>query len=993
MRANSGASAAAGGLHYQYLVTLERLLDLLDAAPTGELHVHVDSSPRHAGDDEIVDYAVADEGGRVLSIVQVRSTQAPGRRRLGAPGVVAALCRLVAVGDAPHFALVTNADLTKPAQQVVRAVGDPALTGERLRARLSELCPEGSPTVHALRRLPADAVERLKRCEVARDSRSPDALRADLRGRVRAWRMSQRLEVAEEAAGLLTAHLVLEVFERAVPHGARSIALSELRRLLLTDPVALTLAAGARPGVPLGARPWVPDVARREPLERLTAILQPLRVPERVVGCAITGLSGLGKTSLAAAYAHEHAAVYDVVVWLDAESVDALRASVEAVLDRVCELTGADPAAARPLEERLSAVLGEHTGSWLVVFDGACDLASLEPWLPRAGAGHVLVTSTDSAGWSQLERLPLSPMTEAESLALLERRLGPILGSADGGELQTLARTLEHWPLALELAAAYILSTGLAARAIPVYLETLRERAQADESLVLASYPRTLVSAIGLCVDRIRERAEADRPDDVHRIALAVLDVIAYFGSRAIPLQLALACALMLPSEKERLGVGAGEILDGGCPPQEVLRVLLTQSLVIPDRDRASSDATTLTFSVNEVVQSVLRGWHEDELAVAALLERIAFHVQDWLVGFGERRAFEALALVEPHAAAVARHLERQGWALAYGCLLLGNLASAYRLRGWVPEAMDLLSRELAYVDRLGVAAPALRLRIHSELAVLRLRGLEPDEAVVGELTAALGAAEAHQLDPESDADLGVVENLLAVYGMLRSRGCGLVALDAVEARVARLRGVGRAWNAVAEQLEIHRLISGAEPESALERVAAALAREDLVLEERQHFLGLAAECLAWLRRRDDAERVLERLAELTGETGHLADVVAEQVLNVALAASSVVFEGDPDGLPLMLVTLDFAHRLLELTPRSLPAQHARLAAISAFAAACVGDEPAVRKQLAAYLREDLERDMVGPPLVYDLMHEAAAAWLRGAHEPAVARVLDATLP
>src|SRR5207237_9011851 len=108
------------------------------------------------------------------------------------------------------------------------------------------------------------------------------------------------------------------------------------------------------------------------------------------------------------------------------------------------------PRPARPaLLARTRARLG-RTPRWLLVFDNATGPASLDPYLPRLGAGHVLVTSRrqdwgEAAGTLELDVLP-----EDEAVALL-------LGDApatDVARWQAAALAAELGPLPLALTQA-----------------------------------------------------------------------------------------------------------------------------------------------------------------------------------------------------------------------------------------------------------------------------------------------------------------------------------------------------------------------------------------------------------------------------------------------------------------------------------------------------------------------------------------------------------
>ena len=113
-------------------------------------------------------------------------------------------------------------------------------------------------------------------------------------------------------------------------------------------------------------------------------------------------------------------------------------------------------------------VLASFSVGWLLVFDNAPDLASVERFLPPAGPGRILITS-QNPNWPHGQPLAV-PVLETEVAAdFLITRTG------DPGRLaaRELASELDGLPLALAQAAAYILAIG---GTLARYLALLKER-------------------------------------------------------------------------------------------------------------------------------------------------------------------------------------------------------------------------------------------------------------------------------------------------------------------------------------------------------------------------------------------------------------------------------------------------------------------------------------------------------------------------------------
>jgi hypothetical protein len=106
---------------------------------------------------------------------------------------------------------------------------------------------------------------------------------------------------------------------------------------------------------------------------------------------------------------------------------------------------------------------------WLLIYDNAEDPAALAPYLP-GGDGHVLLTSRTPDWHGLATSVTVDMFTPEESRAVL-RGWVPRLTENEAGQL---AEALEHLPLAITQAGAYLAQTG---QTVARYLQLLHERA------------------------------------------------------------------------------------------------------------------------------------------------------------------------------------------------------------------------------------------------------------------------------------------------------------------------------------------------------------------------------------------------------------------------------------------------------------------------------------------------------------------------------------
>ncbi|MFF2672969.1 tetratricopeptide repeat protein, partial [Streptomyces niveus] len=193
----------------------------------------------------------------------------------------------------------------------------------------------------------------------------------------------------------------------------------------------------------------------------LEQVLRPRseRAATQVVTQAMSGLGGVGKTTLALHYAHSHCLGYTIVWWINAETPETITDSLAQLTTRVNPGTNTGTAAGDALAQWALAWLDTHPG-WLLVFDNATHPDHLAPYLARLTNGDHLITSRLTHDWDALAGQPLHldvlPLSAATSLLCqLAGRNDPAEHPAAG----ELADELGHLPLALEQAGTHIRRT------------------------------------------------------------------------------------------------------------------------------------------------------------------------------------------------------------------------------------------------------------------------------------------------------------------------------------------------------------------------------------------------------------------------------------------------------------------------------------------------------------------------------------------------------
>lgn len=685
-----GGRVAASGFLYQYLRTLEAALVALSDERVYAFRVEGDPNPSEATDTEIVDFDLVDDQGKILLAAQVKS--GGPATQLGLSATVRILVNLVNKIDAPRYELLTNIRLGAGTANLVQVLGRNETVTER-RAALESILGRTRTREH-LANLSDEHIRRLGRCKLRVDMRERAELNDTLRQALREARRRRKRGIGQQSSGLLLAYLQSEVHRRAASSEDAVWTMSELIRDISLDDQALAEALGARDwGTILGLVAPVPDVPRIALLTELADALEPYRPTGRTPSrCALTGLSGIGKSSLAVAYFAEYADAYEALYWIDASSIDTIVHDFRLLASHLGGSPDTDP---RQLRSLVHKFLSTHAGRWMMVFDDAQTTAA--PWIPRVGDGDVLITSIDSTfSVSASNKLAVTVMQQDEAVQLLTARLELTMeqAAASVDVVRQLAAALEYWPLALELAASYIRNCGYEIVDVPYYLDSLKHHSLDDQYSIPEGYPRTLVAAIDFAVETLC----SSRSDLSAWVASDMLARACYLANRRIPIHLLVAAS---DPDLDTLPSDSGPVIIENPLAHEAVRALKRISFARRDQPlpRRETDIATsdYTIAINSVLQEVLRARVEMNQLTEwnKKLERLAVHLNTWLSSATHNgEADKAHALV-PHATALTGHLRRLNITSNSVAFLIGNIASVYSGMKRSRAAVELLDAQL----------------------------------------------------------------------------------------------------------------------------------------------------------------------------------------------------------------------------------------------------------------------------------------------------------
>jgi hypothetical protein len=378
---------------------------------------------------------------------------------------------------------------------------------------------------------------------------------------------------------------------------------------------------------PGGAISPAAPAANRPPFPGKIALSNvPIRVPEHFLGrddalkaietslpryegraaiTAVHGLRGVGKTTLAAAYAEKHRGDYRATWWIRAQTDSSMRADLVALGVRLGWVGAEDK------EEPAIGLMMErlrHEGEGiLLIYDNAIDAAALKPHLPLGGAVKVLVTSNAHAWRGVAEPVEIRLWPKEIGADYLIARTGR---EKERAAAEALSEALGGLPLAHEQAAAYCERIDISLAEYRKRFEAAPARFLDDARHAPAEYHDglTVAKTFALAINEAAKLHPAAEPLIVHAALLA---------PEPIPL-------FLFAEAREKFGEPLASALEGDGLDEAVAALrtfaLIERETIADERDPAiTTDTIRLHRLVREVAAARREGKARDE-ALRALV-------------------------------------------------------------------------------------------------------------------------------------------------------------------------------------------------------------------------------------------------------------------------------------------------------------------------------------------------------------------------------------
>ena len=411
---------------------------------------------------------------------------------------------------------------------------------------------------------------------------------------------------------------------------------------------------------------FFPEAQEHPAAPRRAALTQPK---------AIKGLGGIGKTQIAVEYtyrSHDRDR-YTHTFWINAASEETLLTSFVALAELLPAFPMKVETDQRKLVEAIKRWLEQCQERWLLIFDNADEVALVRDYLPKLGNGSILLTTRAYAVGSLATSIEVETMGFLEGTQLLLRR-AQRFGHATDEEVNqagNIVVALDHFPLALDQAGAYIEETQCSFVDYLDLYQTHRQALLAQRGMLSTDYPHSVATTWLLSVQKVEQANPA---------AAELLHLCSFLAPDRIPEELLRGGAAYWPASLQQ-AVADPFIF------QQLIAELLTFSLV----KRLVEDHV---LSIHRLVQAVQIDMMEPEVQ------------RQWA-----ERVIRAVNEVFPD-----NPQEVGTWPLCLRYLDQAQVCNMLIEQYTLPliEAADLLSRTSLYLDEHALYTPAELLSQHA---------------------------------------------------------------------------------------------------------------------------------------------------------------------------------------------------------------------------------------------------------------------------------------
>src|SRR5258708_308974 len=221
------------------------------------------------------------------------------------------------------------------------------------------------------------------------------------------------------------------------------------------------------------------------------------------------GPGRIGKPENAVQYAYRSRDLgrYTHTLWVNAVSEETIIASFVAIADLLPSLAARNETDQHKLVEAVKRYLEQCKQRWLLIFDNADDVALVRDYFPQQGNGSILLTTRAHAAGSLAASIEVEIMGFIEGTQLLLRRAQRFEQASDEeiNQAGNIVVALDHFPLALDQAGAYIEETKCSLEDYLALYRTHRRELHAQRGKEATNYPDSVAPTWSLSFQKVEQ--------------------------------------------------------------------------------------------------------------------------------------------------------------------------------------------------------------------------------------------------------------------------------------------------------------------------------------------------------------------------------------------------------------------------------------------------------------------------------------------------------
>jgi tetratricopeptide (TPR) repeat protein len=241
----------------------------------------------------------------------------------------------------------------------------------------------------------------------------------------------------------------------------------------------------------------------------------------------------LAKTQIAVEYAYQarERSQYTHTLWINAASQEAMMTNFTALAEVLPDFPAQNEIDQQKLGAAIKRWLEHCQEHWLLIFDNADDLSLVQEYIPHQGNGSILLTTRANAVGSLAASIDVEKMGFVEGTHLLLHRAQRYAQASDDevNEAGNIVVALDHFPLALEQAGAYIEETGCSFGHYLQLYQNHRNALLARRGAQATNYPASVATTWSLSFQKVEQ---------AHPAAAELLQLCAFLAPDHIPEEL-----------------------------------------------------------------------------------------------------------------------------------------------------------------------------------------------------------------------------------------------------------------------------------------------------------------------------------------------------------------------------------------------------------------------------------------------------------------------